>query len=155
MTTSARPEDRNGPLGTCPWTNARCPLLGTSCSERESRACLLVSFFEAMREFSPQVAATVHMPGTEIDGEALAQRFKLSSRELEVLSCLFEMSSDEAIAGRLRISKHTVRDHRKAIYRKCEVSSFRELVRRVGFRVHLEPEPDSTRSESDPGSEPV
>ncbi|MFQ5699500.1 MAG: response regulator transcription factor [Myxococcota bacterium] len=135
-----RRDDRSEALGTCPWTSAGCPFRRSPCDHPKSRSCVLVAIFEHMAENSPKAAGTIPMPKTGIDGGALARRFKLSRRELEVLGCLFEMSSDEEIAGRLRISEHTVRGHRKAIYRKLEVTSFRGLVQRLGIRVHFEAE---------------
>ncbi len=53
---------------------------------------------------------------------------ELSPREAEVLSELMGGSRVPAIAQRLHISQHTVRNHLKAIYRKAEVPGQAELI---------------------------
>ncbi|HEY0687205.1 MAG TPA: helix-turn-helix transcriptional regulator [Steroidobacter sp.] len=51
----------------------------------------------------------------------------LSPREQEICALLLKGCSSQAIALRLDISRHTVKDHRKAIFRKLNVSSLAEL----------------------------
>jgi len=51
----------------------------------------------------------------------------LSSREREVYSLLLLGCSSTAIAYRLNISRHTVKDHRKHIFRKLRVATLAEL----------------------------
>ena len=52
----------------------------------------------------------------------------LTSREVEVLSILLGGDRVPAIAERLHISQHTVRNHLKSMYRKLEVGSQSELL---------------------------
>jgi len=52
---------------------------------------------------------------------------RLSAREREVCDLLLRGCSSEAIALRLGISRHTVKDHRKHIFRKLAVGSLAEL----------------------------
>jgi DNA-binding CsgD family transcriptional regulator len=52
---------------------------------------------------------------------------KLSSREREICALLLAGCASDAIALRLRISRHTVKDHRKNIFRKLQVASLAEL----------------------------
>jgi DNA-binding CsgD family transcriptional regulator len=51
----------------------------------------------------------------------------LSPREAEVCDLLLIGCSSDAIALRLGISRHTVKDHRKHIFRKLGVASLAEL----------------------------
>lgn len=52
---------------------------------------------------------------------------RLSARECEVYELMMAGCSSEAIALRLGISRHTVKDHRKQIFRKLQVGSLAEL----------------------------
>jgi DNA-binding CsgD family transcriptional regulator len=54
----------------------------------------------------------------------------LSRREGDVVDLLLKGCSSEAIALRLNISRHTVKDHRKAIFRKLGIASLAELFAR-------------------------
>jgi DNA-binding CsgD family transcriptional regulator len=58
---------------------------------------------------------------------APAERGLLSQREAEVHELLLRGCSSEAIALRLTISRHTVKDHRKQIFRKLGIGSLAEL----------------------------
>jgi DNA-binding CsgD family transcriptional regulator len=51
----------------------------------------------------------------------------LSEREREVCDLLLAGCSSEAVALRLCVSRHTIKDHRKNIYRKLRISSLGEL----------------------------
>ncbi|MGV3482747.1 MAG: helix-turn-helix transcriptional regulator [Sphingobium sp.] len=51
----------------------------------------------------------------------------LSPREREVCALLLDGCSTEAIALRLGISRHTVKDHRKSIFRKLDIGTLAEL----------------------------
>lgn len=55
---------------------------------------------------------------------------RLSARECEVYELMVAGCSSEAIALRLGISRHTVKDHRKQIFRKLQVGSLAELFAR-------------------------
>lgn len=54
----------------------------------------------------------------------------LTPRQREVLSLLLKGLSEKEVAGDLHLSRHTVHNHVKAIYRAMEVSSRVELIRR-------------------------
>ena len=56
-----------------------------------------------------------------------ASERSLSPREAQVVELMLAGCSSEAIALRLDISRHTVKDHRKRIFRKLEVGSLAEL----------------------------
>lgn len=53
----------------------------------------------------------------------------LSSREQEVISLLVEGKSEVEIAETLFISKHTVHDHKKSIFKKLRIRSHIELIK--------------------------
>ncbi|MBC9033733.1 helix-turn-helix transcriptional regulator [Sphingomonas sp. JC676] len=54
-------------------------------------------------------------------------RAPLTGRELEVCELLLQGCSSDTIALRLAISRHTVKDHRKQIFRKLGAGSLAEL----------------------------
>jgi DNA-binding CsgD family transcriptional regulator len=58
----------------------------------------------------------------------LAAAYELTERELELTQLVARGLSTEQLAARLFISRHTVRDHLKAIFAKTGVSSRGELV---------------------------
>ncbi len=60
--------------------------------------------------------------------KAFCSTHKLSPREIEVVQLLIEGLTTVAIAERLSISPHTVRDHLKNLYRKTGASSRGELL---------------------------
>ena len=78
---------------------------------------------QALREL---VAAAFRRHAALTAGPAAAQR-GLSSRERQVADLMLAGCGSEAIALRLRISRHTVKDHRKQIFRKLGVGSLAEL----------------------------
>lgn len=60
--------------------------------------------------------------------DAFAALHRLSRRETEILELLMEGATTLAMAERLGISPHTVRDHLKNLYRKTAASSRGELL---------------------------
>ncbi|ADV83582.1 LuxR C-terminal-related transcriptional regulator [Terriglobus saanensis] len=66
-----------------------------------------------------------------LSGMRIAGRFPeaalLSSREQQIADLLLIGCTSEAIALRLEISRHTVRDYRKQIFRKLQICSLAEL----------------------------
>jgi len=56
---------------------------------------------------------------------------RLTRRERDVVQCLLEGERVISIAERLDLSPHTVRNHLKSIFRKLDVHSQAELVKRV------------------------
>jgi DNA-binding CsgD family transcriptional regulator len=79
-----------------------------------------------LNELSAPLAAAFdkHAALKERDVPAVAA---LSSREQEICALLLAGCSSQAIALRLDISRHTVKDHRKAIFRKLRIGSLAEL----------------------------
>ncbi|MGP3985984.1 helix-turn-helix transcriptional regulator [Streptomyces sp. 3N207] len=68
----------------------------------------------------------------------VAGAYEMSVRELEVTRCVARGMSTEAIARRLYLSPHTVRDHIKAAFEKVGVTSRGELVGKL-FIEHYAP----------------
>jgi two-component system nitrate/nitrite response regulator NarL len=71
-----------------------------------------------------QIARRAAMPGNGHAGDTL------TPREREIVSALSTGHRVGAIAGRLGVSEHTVRNHLKAVYRKLDVHSQVELLSR-------------------------
>jgi len=66
----------------------------------------------------------------------------LTPREREVAGLLTRGASNQEIAQTLLISRHTVKDHVKAVYAKLKVASRAELSARL-FHDHIAPRLDS------------
>jgi DNA-binding NarL/FixJ family response regulator len=64
---------------------------------------------------------------TRLDDEAQGMLARLSAREQEVALSLFHERRVSRVSRALFISPHTVRNHLKAIFAKCEVHSQEEL----------------------------
>ena len=64
----------------------------------------------------------------------LAAAYGLTSREQEVVRCVFAGLSTREIAVRLRISSYTVQDHLKAIFAKIGVNSRGELAHHLALQ---------------------
>ena len=60
-------------------------------------------------------------------GDRIGLRAQLSPRENQVCDLMLLGCSSDAIALRLGISRHTVKDHRKQIFRKLGIASLAEL----------------------------
>lgn len=69
--------------------------------------------------------------GPRLDLEAFSDCHGLSPREMEVTRLLLDGCTTAAIADRLGISSHTVRDHLKHVYRKTDTRSRGELISRL------------------------
>ena len=67
----------------------------------------------------------------EAPPQTVAQDYNLTARELEILECLVQGLTYQQIADRLYISYGTVRKHVENIYRKLEVHSKVEAIRKV------------------------
>lgn len=89
------------------------------------RACLSSEDLLALGELSGPVAAAFERHGRFSRPAPVSG--VLSARECEVYELIIAGCSSEAIALRLRISRHTVKDHRKQIFRKLRVGSLAEL----------------------------
>jgi DNA-binding CsgD family transcriptional regulator len=68
----------------------------------------------------------------------------LSRREREVLDLLLRGVELSGIGGTLHVSIHTIRNHTKAIYRKCGVHSRGELISEILRGHRLGTQPDET-----------
>ncbi len=88
---------------------------------RERIAQMLTQAMAGELPLSPAVAAMVlsHFSGKSIEEE----QSPLTSRESEVLTLIGSGASTPEVANTLNISKYTVEDHLKQIYRKLEISS--------------------------------
>jgi DNA-binding CsgD family transcriptional regulator len=78
-----------------------------------------------------------HAKGSEI-APIIAQAFELSEREQQITQLIAGGVPTAAIASRLHLSIHTVRDYVKAIFEKVQVSSRGELVAKL-FAEHYAP----------------
>lgn len=63
-----------------------------------------------------------------VDAEFI-QQASLSSRETEIVSLLIQGKNEQEIAENIHISKHTVHDHKKNIFRKLNIRSNAELIK--------------------------
>ncbi|MGP4113370.1 helix-turn-helix transcriptional regulator [Streptomyces sp. 4N509B] len=68
----------------------------------------------------------------------VVETYGLSARELEITRLISAGATTGSMAEHLGISRHTVRDHVKAVFAKVGVTSRGELVARL-FTEHLEP----------------
>lgn len=93
-----------------------------------ARASLSSYDLEALGALSGAVTAAFERHG-RYSRPAPAHQY-LSPRECEVYELMVAGCSSEAIALRLGISRHTVKDHRKQIFRKLRVGSLAELFAR-------------------------
>ena len=63
-------------------------------------------------------------------GAAIEVSTHLPPRVRQTLDCLLQGDSEKQIAGKLRLSRHTVHDYVKSLHRKFAVSSRGELLAR-------------------------
>lgn len=63
-----------------------------------------------------------------VDSGKESNEYKLSEREIEVIGFVAEGLTSKEIAQRLFISEHTVKTHRKNIFRKLQVKDTDELI---------------------------
>lgn len=87
---------------------------------RQRIASMLTQAMAGELPLSPAVAAMVlsHFSATSDTNES-----PLTSRETEVLTLIGSGASTPEVASTLNISKYTVEDHLKQIYRKLEISN--------------------------------
>lgn len=93
-----------------------------------ARASLSSDALRALGDLSGPVTAAFERHGRF--SRPAPAREHLSARECEVYELMVAGCSSEAIALRLGISRHTVKDHRKQIFRKLRVGSLAELFAR-------------------------
>ncbi len=61
----------------------------------------------------------------------IESRFELSGRELEIVQSIFDDHTEQRIARRLQISRHTVHTYFERVFRKLGVRSRTQLVVRI------------------------
>lgn len=91
------------------------------------RSTAPASKLRALRALGPPIAAAFERHGALRPVQAPAEASVLSLRERQVCDLLLMGCSSAAIASRLDISRHTVKDHRKSIFRKLHIGSLAEL----------------------------
>lgn len=64
-----------------------------------------------------------------IDAPETFKAYKLSEREIEIIEFISEGFTSKEIAERLFISEHTVKTHRKNIFRKTKVTNADQLIK--------------------------
>jgi DNA-binding CsgD family transcriptional regulator len=79
----------------------------------------------------PQVAITLRAATSDEVLDILCQAHDLTRRETELVHHLVNGLSTQQIAERLYITRYTVKDHLKAIFRKVGVSTRGGLVSRL------------------------
>jgi len=94
------------------------------------RSSIPAAKVRALNELSAPVAAAFDRHHALTLRNAVDTLSVLSAREREVCALLLAGCSSHAIALRLDISRYTVKDHRKAIFRKLRVGSIAELFAR-------------------------
>ncbi|GAB3909224.1 response regulator transcription factor [Larkinella knui] len=98
-----------------------------SASKQELIACLQnvmkgIAYFDATLNGK---SATLHQ------GDDFVKKFKLSSRELEIIVLMKQGLATPEIAIQLFLSEETVKTHRKNIYYKLKIKNLAELIRFV------------------------
>ena len=68
-----------------------------------------------------------HLPNQRLLSSQMLSSQALTTRESEIADLMLLGCSSEAIALRLCISRHTVKDHRKSIFKKLNIGSLAEL----------------------------
>jgi DNA-binding CsgD family transcriptional regulator len=67
----------------------------------------------------------------DADWAEARKRYDLTTREVDIVKCVWEGLANKEIAGKLFISEHTVKDHIKNIMRKMSVDSRAEMAAKV------------------------
>ncbi len=99
----------------------------------------------ARRWYGPDAVAVTLAPATAAELEPLRLVLHgLTPREREVAQLLTRGATNEEIARALWISRHTVKDHVKAVYAKLGVGGRAELSAKL-FHEHIAPRLDNQR----------
>jgi DNA-binding CsgD family transcriptional regulator len=77
-----------------------------------------------------QIAVTLRAATAAETFKLLCRAYALSERERQVVAALIAGLDTRAITQRLFISRYTVQDHLKSVFRKAGVRSRRELLAR-------------------------
>jgi DNA-binding NarL/FixJ family response regulator len=108
---------------------------------RSRRGVWLVGHATCLRsgDGSPGQVAVVLAPAKRAEiAPMVVEAYDLTVREQEITRLIARGASTAGIAAQLYLSRHTVRDHVKAILRKVDVSSRGELVAKL-FAEHYRP----------------
>ncbi|WP_341226029.1 response regulator transcription factor [uncultured Arcticibacterium sp.] len=60
---------------------------------------------------------------------SLEKRYKLSGREMEIITLITDANTTKSIADQLGLSFHTIEAHRKNIYKKLRINKVTELIK--------------------------
>lgn len=60
---------------------------------------------------------------------SLEKKYKLSSREMEIITLITDGNTTKSIADQLGLSYHTIEAHRKNIYKKLKINKVTELIK--------------------------
>lgn len=90
----------------------------------------ILSVLDGLSVF-PEVMLKRLASGTEKNSNNNFFEESLSEREREIMFLIIEERTSEQIGEALNISKYTVDNHRKAIYKKLDVKNMRELTNLV------------------------
>jgi DNA-binding CsgD family transcriptional regulator len=115
----------------CLHLEARTGLIELGFYRKRSRSAAPANKVRALQTLSAPIAAAFDRHEALI---APLRTTALSAREREIVELLLRGCSTAAIAARLDISRHTVKDHRKHVFRKLRVGSLAEL-----FALHRPP----------------
>lgn len=103
--------------------------------KRSTSSVRIIRLWQEVNRLHSTLGAAIEALGQELGDRSSASSgvklADLSRRELEVLSLLREAHSAPEIAGELKVSVHTVRNHIRSIYRKVGVHSRAALLRRL------------------------
>jgi DNA-binding CsgD family transcriptional regulator len=109
---------------------------------RTANGTWLVAHASALRG-SGQVALVIEPAKASEIAPIVIEAYALTAREVEVTRLVARGLSTDEIAARLFLSRHTIRDHLKAIFEKVGVSSRGELTSRL-FAEHYRPSLESS-----------
>ncbi len=68
---------------------------------------------------------------TSIEWQAIAAELRLSARELQIAHGFLDGLDEHGVAAQIGISEHTVHSHLQRLYRKIDVNSRCEFLRRM------------------------
>lgn len=109
------------------YVDARGGIVELGFYRERGRCSLPARKLRELNELSAPLAAALDKHAALKERDLPQSAAALSPREHEICSLLLAGCSSQAIALRLHISRHTVKDHRKAIFRKLNIGSLAEL----------------------------
>lgn len=87
-----------------------------------------------LRKLQPFLEFTlnsVYLPERIAQRKSIAERYRLTPRELDVLELVLSGAGNKAIAGQLLLGLPTVKSHLQHVFRKTSVATRTELVTRI------------------------